>query len=107
MSKIIQGMKPTKPSFDGLELSIEIWTVMEHCWSPVPEERPRLNRVKDRLRSVNTPELTTQRFRIWKNNFENSNSPQSQRVQSTPDVLRDSRFTMEVVNTFGGLGHKV
>jgi hypothetical protein len=93
MSKIIQGMKPTKPSFGRLELSIEIWAVMYDCWNPNPDERPRLRQVTDALCSVDTPELTTQRRQAWGNEHGISASLQSRHIQPTSDSLRNSQFT--------------
>ncbi|KAF5347789.1 hypothetical protein D9756_010257 [Leucocoprinus leucothites] len=61
MLKIIRKQKPTKPSFEGLELSEAIWAVMERCWAPIPEDRPPLFEITKALRSIAPTTLTTSR----------------------------------------------
>ncbi|KAF9445355.1 kinase-like protein, partial [Macrolepiota fuliginosa MF-IS2] len=45
LSKVMRGVKPSRPSDFGVELSDEIWAIMEECWNHDPVQRPTVPQV--------------------------------------------------------------
>ncbi|KAF5354019.1 hypothetical protein D9756_006916 [Leucocoprinus leucothites] len=65
MFKRIRHRTPLKPlSFKELELSEEIWEIMERCWSPTSDDRPPLFEVAQTLNSITPTELTQTRISL-------------------------------------------
>lgn len=63
ISRILRGIRPTRPTSGlALELSDEIWNVMEDCWSADPSKRPTVKQVAEQLREIPQSELTTRRI---------------------------------------------
>ncbi len=62
MFRVTRGERSTRPSsYANLELSDEIWEVMDECWSHDPNERPTVVEVAQKL-SVLSTKLTAERF---------------------------------------------
>ncbi len=67
MLRVMKGLRPARPSPEqALELSAEIWEVMERCWSHSPAERPSVDRVAERLFSIPPMGSTLRRMRLRK-----------------------------------------
>lgn len=67
MLRVMKGLRPTKPSSDqALELSAEIWEVMERCWGHSPAERPSVDQVVERLSGISPTESTLRRMKMEK-----------------------------------------
>ncbi|KAF8157141.1 kinase-like domain-containing protein [Crassisporium funariophilum] len=52
--KVMSGDRPLRPSADSVSfekygLTVEIWDMMEECWSRVPEERPTIVEIVSRI----------------------------------------------------------
>ncbi|KAF9448093.1 kinase-like protein [Macrolepiota fuliginosa MF-IS2] len=63
LSKIMKGITPTKPSMDStLELTDEVWGVMQSCWSLDPNERLTVEQTSEVLQQLPRPSLTEERI---------------------------------------------
>ncbi|KAJ3558631.1 hypothetical protein NP233_g11470 [Leucocoprinus birnbaumii] len=59
MMQVIKGKIPSKPASNaGLELTLEIWQVMEYCWTRDPSRRPPIDGVVQALREAHPSALT-------------------------------------------------
>ncbi|KAF5349249.1 hypothetical protein D9756_009405 [Leucocoprinus leucothites] len=67
VARVNRGIRPSKPPSPGptlLELSDEIWQIMQECWVDSPSERPVVKQVLERLRQISPVVLTN--TRLWK-----------------------------------------
>ncbi|KAF9442307.1 kinase-like protein, partial [Macrolepiota fuliginosa MF-IS2] len=62
LSKVMRGVKPSKPSDFEVELSDEIWAIMEECWNHDPAQRPTVSQAATRWNKISPPPLTTRRM---------------------------------------------
>lgn len=63
ISKVMRGIKPSRPPPEPqLELSDDIWAVMEECWDHDPAKRPTVDQAADRLHKIPSPQLTMKRM---------------------------------------------
>ena len=50
IAKVLEGERPERPQgLEGIWFTDDIWSVLEHCWEPVPGNRPSIPQV---LRSL-------------------------------------------------------
>ena len=50
IAKVLEGERPERPQgLEGMWFTDDIWSVLEHCWKPVPGNRPSVPEV---LRSL-------------------------------------------------------
>ncbi|KAF9443257.1 hypothetical protein P691DRAFT_788266 [Macrolepiota fuliginosa MF-IS2] len=48
-----QGIRPSEPAAGmELELTDEIWEIMNRCWNPTPNERPTASQVTDGMKAI-------------------------------------------------------
>ncbi|KAJ3572232.1 hypothetical protein NP233_g3214 [Leucocoprinus birnbaumii] len=55
LRKIVGGVSPTKPSIaemEALELTEEVWNLIEECWAIDPADRPTIEIVLQRLKAI-------------------------------------------------------
>lgn len=65
---VLRRILPSRPSKDlKLELSDEVWEVMQECWSQVPHQRPTAQQVAEKLAKLPPTELTTRRMAYYQN----------------------------------------
>lgn len=58
----MKGHRPSRPQEQDLELSDDVWKVMEECWSSTPSDRPTVGEVTEKLREIPPNELTMRRM---------------------------------------------
>ncbi|KAF5349990.1 hypothetical protein D9756_009165 [Leucocoprinus leucothites] len=66
--RVISGIRPTKPSpssTDLLELTDDIWRIMQMCWSANLGQRPTVDEALHELRQVLPSTLTSSRIAMW------------------------------------------
>jgi hypothetical protein len=85
-TKVVSGntMASKPESFVGLELSDDIWNIMEGCWNSEPEKRPALKEIIKNLRELTPTKLTRKRM-----------SRQEQKGLTTPQLRRAVDFPYE------------
>jgi serine/threonine protein kinase len=77
MQRILNGRTPTKPTtLEGLELSEEIWSIIERCWVFIPSQRSRLTEVKKNLHKATPTALTLKRAQKPRRTIQESDSIQ-------------------------------
>ncbi|KAF9443788.1 kinase-like protein [Macrolepiota fuliginosa MF-IS2] len=99
--RVIKGITPTKPTSnpDSLELTDEIWRIMERCWKLVPNERPSVDQVTQDLRQLPPTELTMQRIAQNDGKRQDSNPPPtSQAFRAAMWDHQRLEFSTEEVN---------
>lgn len=61
--KVSEGKRPKQPhGAKGAWFGDDLWNLLQHCWKPSPDDRPRAREVLDRLEKVSgswTPPLRT------------------------------------------------
>ena len=54
--KVLAGERPERPQgLEGMWLTDDIWSVLEHCWEPVPGNRPSVPEVLRSLKRWTPP----------------------------------------------------
>lgn len=98
--KVVGGIRPTKPSGElELELSDEIWEVMQSCWSGTPSERPTVEQLTDKLHNI-PPNAVTARRVAQRQRTNQEEQPPALTPRSFRNVLRGQEidFTQNEVN---------
>ncbi|THH29179.1 hypothetical protein EUX98_g5005 [Antrodiella citrinella] len=50
---VVNGLRPPRPvTKDGVVVSDRLWSLIEHCWSQQPEDRPSAQFVEEKLRAI-------------------------------------------------------
>ncbi|KAF9448602.1 kinase-like protein [Macrolepiota fuliginosa MF-IS2] len=87
ISRVIKGIRPSKPAAGmELELTDEIWEIMNRCWNPTPSERPTASQVADGMQAIPPNALTIKR------------TAQHQKVQQTAEgqIFTSRSFRTEI-----------
>jgi hypothetical protein len=49
MITIARGVRPSRPDLEGIQMYRELWTLINKCWDPNPDERPSVREVADNV----------------------------------------------------------
>ena len=56
IAKVLEGERPERPQgLEGMWFTDDIWSVLEHCWEPVPGKRPSVPQVLEFLKRWTPP----------------------------------------------------
>ena len=63
IAKVLEGVRPERPQgLEGMWFTDDIWNVLEHCWKPVPGNRPSVPEVLRSLKSWTPPSERVRTF---------------------------------------------
>ena len=68
IAKVLEGERPERPQgLEGMWFTDDMWSVLEHCWEPVPGNRPSVPQVLQSLKRRMPPsERVCTFFRLTK-----------------------------------------
>ena len=107
IAKILKGERPGRPhGTSGTWFTDEVWGILERCWEPIPDDRPRIEDVLQCLenaswswtqpspQAISNPLAIDPSARIFDSNTESTDeseiSPLSQVISSHPSRKRSS-----------------
>ncbi|KXN83965.1 hypothetical protein AN958_00609 [Leucoagaricus sp. SymC.cos] len=97
-----KGKTPSKPSPEvELELTPEIWKIMENCWDPDPNKRPSASNIAEALQQVSPSSLTQKRVALQNSSGKKRDlSPERLTVDAFRSAIRDREvhFTAEEID---------